>query len=77
MIPEKAGFVKGQELEERVYHIKRVSKKVTGGNAIGFTALAIVGNKKGKVVIKTINGWDDRRKKYGDGCKPSAIMGHK
>ncbi len=49
MIPGNRGFVKGQELEERVYHIKRVSKKVTGGNAIGFTALVIVGNKKGKV----------------------------
>jgi small subunit ribosomal protein S5 len=43
------GFVKSKELEERVYHIKRVSKKVTGGNAIGFTALAIVGNREGKV----------------------------
>jgi small subunit ribosomal protein S5 len=44
-----SGFVKGKELEERVYNIKRVSKKVTGGNAIGFTALAIVGNREGKI----------------------------
>ncbi len=43
------GFVRAKEFEERVYHIKRVSKKTTGGNAIGFTALIIVGNYKGKV----------------------------
>lgn len=44
-----SGFVKGKDLEERVYNIKRVSKKTTGGNAIGFTALAIVGNREGRV----------------------------
>ena len=49
MIQGKTGYVKSQEFEERVYHIKRVSKKVTGGNAIGFTALVIVGNGNGKV----------------------------
>ena len=43
------GFLRQKEFEERVYQIKRVSKKTTGGNAIGFTALAIVGDKKGKV----------------------------
>ena len=36
-------------LEERVIEIKRVSKKTTGGNAISFTALVVVGNKNGKV----------------------------
>lgn len=49
MIKNAKGYVKDKEFEERVYHIKRVSKKVTGGNAIGFTALAIVGNHEGKV----------------------------
>lgn len=43
------GYVRAKEYEERVYHIKRVSKKTTGGNAIGFTALVIVGDRKGKV----------------------------
>lgn len=43
------GYVRTKEFEERVYHIKRVSKKTTGGNAIGFTALVIVGDRKGKV----------------------------
>lgn len=43
------GFVRTKEFEERVYHIKRVSKKTTGGNAIGFTALAVVGDHEGRV----------------------------
>lgn len=44
-----SGFVRTKEFEERVYHIKRVSKKTTGGNAIGFSALAIVGDHQGKI----------------------------
>ncbi|MFA5776533.1 MAG: 30S ribosomal protein S5 [Patescibacteria group bacterium] len=35
--------------EEKVIQIKRVSKKTKGGNKIGFTALAVVGDKAGKV----------------------------
>ena len=35
--------------EEKIIEIKRVSKKTKGGNKIGFTALAIVGDKAGKV----------------------------
>lgn len=35
--------------EERVIEVKRVSKKTTGGNAISFAALVVVGNKNGKV----------------------------
>jgi len=42
-------YVRSKEFEERVYHIKRVSKKTTGGNAIGFTALAVVGDFNGRV----------------------------
>ncbi len=42
-------YVRAKEFEERVYHIKRVSKKTTGGNAIGFTALAVVGDHNGRV----------------------------
>src|SRR3989344_5343866 len=44
-----SGYVRTKEFEERVFQIKRVSKKTSGGNAIGFTALVIVGNKEGKV----------------------------
>ena len=35
--------------EERVLLIKRVSKKTRGGNHVTFSALVVVGNRKGKV----------------------------
>lgn len=38
-----------KEFEERIVHTKRVSKKTKGGNKVRFTALVIVGNKKGKI----------------------------
>lgn len=38
-----------KEFEERIVQTKRVSKKTKGGNKIGFTALVVVGDKKGKV----------------------------
>ncbi len=45
----------GQEMvrdfEEKVVQINRVSKKTKGGNRIGFTALVVVGDKKGKVGV--------------------------
>lgn len=37
--------------EEHVVNINRVSKKTKGGNKMGFTALAVVGDKKGQVGI--------------------------
>lgn len=37
--------------EEQIVNINRVSKKTKGGNKMGFTALAVVGDKKGKVGI--------------------------
>lgn len=40
-----------KEYEERVVQIKRVSKKTKGGNNVGFTALVIIGDKKGRVGI--------------------------
>ncbi|OGC50676.1 30S ribosomal protein S5 [candidate division WWE3 bacterium RIFCSPLOWO2_01_FULL_37_15] len=40
-----------REFEERVIQIKRVSKKTSGGNTIGFSALVVVGDKKGRVGI--------------------------
>jgi len=39
------------EFEEKVIEIKRVSKKTKGGNKIGFTALVIVGDRKGKIGV--------------------------
>lgn len=38
-----------KEFIERALEIKRVSKKTTGGNKIGFTALMVIGDKKGNV----------------------------
>ena len=37
------------EFEEKIIEIKRVSKKIKGGNAIGFSVLVVVGNRDGKV----------------------------
>jgi len=37
-----------KEFEEKVIQIKRVSKKTSGGNSIGFSALVVIGDKKGR-----------------------------
>lgn len=37
--------------EEHVVKINRVSKKTKGGNKVGFSALVVVGDKKGKVGV--------------------------
>lgn len=37
--------------EEQIVNINRVSKKTKGGNKVGFAALAVVGDKKGKVGV--------------------------
>lgn len=42
---------KQKEFEEKVIQINRVSKKTKGGNKMGFTALVVVGDKKGKVGV--------------------------
>lgn len=39
------------EFSEDIVQINRVSKKTKGGNKVGFAALAVVGNKKGKVGV--------------------------
>lgn len=47
-------YVKNTEekkFEEKVLLIKRVSKKIPGGNYVTFSALVVVGDKKGKVGI--------------------------
>src|SRR3982751_4711159 len=39
------------EFSEEIIQVNRVSKKTTGGNKIGFSALTVVGDKKGKVGV--------------------------
>lgn len=40
-----------KEFEETVVQIKRISKKTKGGNQMRFSALVVVGDKKGKVGV--------------------------
>jgi len=40
-----------REFEEKVIQIKRVSKKTKGGNRISFTAMVVVGDRKGRVGV--------------------------
>ncbi|OGD09270.1 30S ribosomal protein S5 [Candidatus Amesbacteria bacterium RIFOXYB1_FULL_44_23] len=40
-----------KEFEEKVVQINRVSKKTKGGNRVGFAALVVVGDRKGKVGV--------------------------
>lgn len=47
--PNQNFMPKVSEYEEKVLEIKRVSKKIKGGNTIGFTVLVVVGNRNGKV----------------------------
>jgi len=39
------------EFDEQVVQVNRVSKKTKGGNKIGFSALTVVGDKKGRVGV--------------------------
>lgn len=41
----------GDEFEEKVVEVNRVSKKTKGGNRISFSALLVVGDRKGRVGI--------------------------
>src|SRR3990172_10373070 len=40
-----------KEFEEKVVQVNRVSKKTKGGNRISFSALVVVGDKKGRVGV--------------------------
>ena len=40
-----------KEFEEKIIQISRVSKKTKGGNRIGFSVLAVIGDRKGKVGV--------------------------
>lgn len=39
------------EFDEKIVQVNRVSKKTKGGNKIGFSVLAVVGDKKGRVGV--------------------------
>lgn len=40
-----------KEFDEKVVRISRVSKKTKGGNKVGFTALVVLGDRKGRVGV--------------------------
>lgn len=40
-----------KEFEEKVVQVNRVSKKTKGGNRMGFSALVVIGDRKGRVGI--------------------------
>ncbi len=64
-----------KEFEETVVEIRRVSKKTKGGNTIRFSALVVVGDKKGRVGIAVTKAPDVRGaiKKAIDAAKRKMI----
>ena len=48
-VENKKILAKISEFEEKVLEIRRVSKKVKGGNSIGFTALVVTGDRSGTI----------------------------
>ncbi len=59
MDPYKRNYEE-KEFEENVVEIKRVSKKTKGGNQARFTALVVLGDRKGKVGIALAKAPDVR-----------------
>ena len=44
-------ILQDSEYIEKIIKMSRVTKKVTGGNTLSFTALAVIGDKNGKVGV--------------------------
>lgn len=79
------GFNKGRnnaydgpprEFEETVVQINRISKKTKGGNQIRFSALVVVGDRKGKVGVGLAKATDVRNaiRKSIDAAKRKMII---
>lgn len=49
-----------KEFEEKVVQIRRISKKTKGGNQIRFSALVVIGDRKGRVGIGVEKATDVR-----------------
>ena len=65
-----------KEFEETVVQINRISKKTKGGNQIRFSALIVVGDKKGKVGVGLAKAHDVRNaiRKAVEAAKRKMIM---
>lgn len=65
-----------KEFEETVVQINRISKKTKGGNQIRFSALVVVGDRKGKVGVGIAKATDVRNaiRKAIEAAKRSLIM---
>lgn len=48
---QRGGDRAPSEFDEKIVQVNRVSKKTKGGNKIGFSVLAVVGDKKGRVGV--------------------------
>ncbi len=51
MRPQQRGERVPSEFDEKIVQVNRVSKKTKGGNKVGFSVLAVVGDKKGRVGV--------------------------
>jgi small subunit ribosomal protein S5 len=65
-----------KEFEETVVQINRISKKTKGGNQIRFSALVVVGDRKGKVGVGLAKATDVRNaiRKSVDAAKRKMIV---
>lgn len=53
-------YTREKEFEETVVQIRRISKKTKGGNRIRFSALVVIGDKKGRVGVAIAKAGDVR-----------------